>query len=366
MATLNIGNNELRRPLFRGRHGAGSILYRYIFEVLPLVGKLLRCWGQEAQKCNDHELRCQALASLSKKDFHCQGGAIFAVPYPAQRNELLKLITAYQTICDYLDNLCDRANFTNGQAFQQLHLSLIDALTPGSQCAEYYKYYPYKDDGGYLEKLVNQCRSCVGLLPAWGMVQPEIIRLVALYSELQVKKHLQMNIREKILKDWALNEREEKNQDLYWQEFAAACGSTLAVFALMGLAAKKDLEQNEIERIVQAYFPWICSLHILLDYFIDQEEDRAGGDLNFTFYYKNQDETMERLKLCIHEANRAISLLENQPFAQVVIKGLLAMYLSDRKVREQGLGTCARELLSESGFSAYRIYHLCRLVRKFL
>lgn len=366
MTMFNSMAGQLNYPAATIKKGPAAILYRYIFGVLPVAGKLLHHWEQEANQIDSPELRYQALASLNKKDFHCQGGAVFAVPYPACSNELLRLITAYQTICDYLDNLCDRAKFSDGQAFQQLHLSLEDALTPGSAFADYYKYYPYKNDGGYLKKLVIECQTCLRHLPAWDMVHPEIIRLARLYSGLQVNKHLQLDIREKILKEWALNEMAVKYRFLYWQEFAAACGSTLAVFALMGLATRSDLKQEEIERTVAAYFPWVCCLHILLDYFIDQEEDRGGGDLNFTFYYNDQAQTLERLKFCIHEAHRAISHLGNQSFARVVIEGLLAMYLSDYKVKEQDLGAYARELLSASGPSAYRTYHLCRLVRKFL
>lgn len=37
------------------------------------------------------------------------------------------------------------------------------------------------------------------------------------------------------------------------------------------------------EKIKAGYFPYIQGLHILLDYLIDQEEDKAGGDLNFCF-----------------------------------------------------------------------------------
>ena len=35
-------------------------------------------------------------------------------------------------------------------------------------------------------------------------------------------------------------------------------------------ASHKGLSKQEAEAIYQAYFPYICALHILLDYLIDQ------------------------------------------------------------------------------------------------
>jgi len=38
---------------------------------------------------------------------------------------------------------------------------------------------------------------------------------------------------------------------------------------------------DELTQVKNSYFPWVQGLHILLDYLIDQEEDRINGDLNF-------------------------------------------------------------------------------------
>ena len=51
---------------------------------------------------------------------------------------------------------------------------------------------------------------------------------------------------------------------------------------------RSDFEKNDAEQIRNGYFPYIQGLHILLDYLIDQEEDKVGGDLNFCFYYENE------------------------------------------------------------------------------
>lgn len=342
-----------------------QVLFHFIQHTLPRVQRLLNLWRQEAELCVDGELRRQALSSIENKAFHCQGGAVFAVPCPYQEDVLLKIIVAYQTLCDYLDNLCDRAECLDGTAFCELHASLTDALAPQGGRHQYYQTYPCQNDGGYIDKIVEECRRNLQQLPSYHLVQKEIIELAGLYIELQVRKHIDWEIREKSLMEWA----ESKAVDypgLLWNEYAAATGSTLAIFALLGLAARESLEPEEVETTYNTYFPWICGLHILLDYFIDQEEDRAGGDLNFTFYYPDNGIMLQRLKTFVREAHREASGLERPYFAKTVIEGLLAMYFSDKKVDKQGFQPMTRELLKESGLGALQTYYLCSLVRKFL
>ena len=346
-----------------GCRSRSAILFTYIVNTLPRVKKLLRHWEAEACRCQDPELRKQARASLQHKAFHCQGGAVYAVNCRQLRDTVLRLIIAYQTICDYLDNLCDRAGSTDEKAFEQLHRSLFDALTPASAISDYYAFYPYRDDGGYLLKLVNECRSCIEQLPAYSAVYPELITLAQWYADLQIKKHLAFDCREQVLREWAEQER-AAYPGMLWQEFAAASGSTLAVFALFTLAANGAADQKSKEQVMQAYFPWICGLHILLDYYIDQEEDRQGGDLNFTFYYDSRDEMLNRFRIFINQSQAAAALLPSAVFDGTVVQGLLALYLSDKKVEEQGLRQQAGLMLNEAGPGTRKVLSLCRLVRR--
>ena len=340
-----------------------GILLHYIFKTLPRVKKLLRCWETRANQCKDPELKKQALASVHTKAFHCHGGAVYAVNCGSMEYIILRLIVAYQTICDYLDNLCDRAGSTDGKAFEQLHRSLFDALTPGSVSTDYYLYYPYKNDSGYLLQLVNECRSCVQQLPSYAKVYPEIIKLARWYTDLQVKKHLHQERREQVLQQWC-HENLNSYPGVLWQEFAAASGSTLAIFALFTLAANKDGSARAQNQVMQAYFPWICGLHILLDYYIDQEEDRQGGDLNFIFYYQDESQMSERLSLFVKNSLFAANTTPLPVFDKTIVHGLLAMYLSDKKVDKYRLRQEADYLMNQAGTGAKNVYHICRLVRK--
>jgi len=342
--------------------GQSALLLQHILVTLPRVQKLLAAWRNKAERCPDPVLRKMALTSLEKKAFHCQGGAVFASAAPGYEKTLLRIIVAYQTLCDYLDNLCDRAGSTDGQAFRHLHNSLLTALTPGSACGDYYLFYPHKQDGGYINKLVAECQTQIETLPNYWRVQERLWELANWYTELQVRKHLHPEIREEQLISWA-KQQGSRYPGVRWQEFAAATGSTLAIFALLGLACREELDDASIHRTWQAYFPWICGLHILLDYFIDREEDRQGGDLNFTFYYRHEEEMLERLKFFVRQAHDCAASMPNRAFHTTVVEGLLGLYLSDAKIAEQSYQHLAQSLLECSGQRAITTYRICRMVR---
>lgn len=358
-------HNTYKRPRRKAPPGQSALLLRHILFILPRVQRLLSQWRAKATDCPDPVLRQMALASLKHKDFHCQGGAVFAAPVLKYEKTLLNFIVAYQTLCDYLDNLCDRAGSTDGEAFRHLHNSLLTALTPGSACGDYYLYYPYKDDGGYINRLVGECQQHIGILPNYRQVQKQLWGLADTYSELQVRKHLDPNIREEQSISWA-EEQSRHILGVRWQEYAAAAGSTLAIFALLNLATREELSDNEIDRTYQAYFPWISALHILLDYFIDRQEDREGGDLNFTAYYRSEDEMKDRLKFYISQAHDSAASLPDPAFHTTVVEGLLGLYLSDPKVPAQSYQNIAAELLKASGPRAITTYRVCQVVRKVL
>nr|WP_052339709.1 tetraprenyl-beta-curcumene synthase family protein [Gorillibacterium massiliense] len=306
-------------------------VYRH---TLPGVRTALNEWRNLAERIPDAELRSQAIASIDTKKFHCQGGSVYACANPAQKDVLLALIVAFQTISDYLDNLCDRSTSLDPEDFRRLHQAMLDAVTPSAELADYYAFRDEKEDGGYLTALVETCRSCISRLPSYPLVEEKIHYLVSLYCDLQVYKHIRKDLREEALMTW-WDHHKTNYPEIYWNEFAAATGSTLGMFMLFLAASDPALKPEEGETILDAYFPYVTGLHILLDYLIDQEEDRIGGDLNFCFYYQNRTETVERIAAIVMEARKAVTRLPAPQFHRMIIEGLLALYLSDPKVREQ-------------------------------
>jgi tetraprenyl-beta-curcumene synthase len=310
------------------------LMYRVYKYILPDVSDQLARWREAAERIPDPELRSQAIASMTSKRFHCQGGAVYAAANLTQKNVLIPLIVALQTISDYLDNLCDRSTSLDPQDFRQLHQSMLDAVDPSAKLQDYYAYRAEKDDGGYLDSLVKTCQSCILLLPSYSLVKSKVVELVGLYCDLQVYKHIDWSLREQELQTWWAK-HESRFPEVRWNEFAAATGSTLGMFYLFLAATDIKLTSERVERMVQAYFPYVCAEHILLDYLIDQQEDRVGGDLNFCFYYEHEQQTAERLAWIIGKARQGVAALEHSSFHRMIIEGLLALYLSDPKVRAQ-------------------------------
>lgn len=320
-------------------------VYRY---VLPGVREQLGYWRSKAEEIPDPELRKQALASLSSKQFHCEGGAVYAAANLSMRHMLIPLIVAYQTISDYLDNLCDRSTSLDPEDFRRLHQSMLDAVDPAEPLHDYYEFREERDDGGYLNELVKTCQASIRLLPSYAQAASSIRELVGLYCDLQVYKHMAKPLREEALLSWWELHR-ERYPSMGWNEFAAATGSTLGVFMLFLAASEPRLSPETVRSICEVYFPYICGLHILLDYLIDQEEDEVGGDLNFCSYYDNMDKAVERIALIVTEAKERSVRLEHGAFHRMIIEGLLALYLSDPKVSKQRqVKQVSRQLMKDS------------------
>lgn len=337
------------------------ITRRHLTRVLPVVARELERWQERARAIPEPALRSQAEASLAHKRFHCEGGAVFAAWSLEERAslELVRFIVAFQTISDYLDNLCDRTESLNLVDFRRLHQSMLDAVglvsRPGSR---YYAHHPHKEDGGYLESLVAACREALAALPRYEAYRARITRLVRLYVDLQCYKHIEPERRVPALTEWFLRNTGGRTE-LFWWEFAAATGSTLGIFALAAEAARRA-PYEAAERLEAAYFPWIAALHILLDYFIDQEEDRRENDLNFVSFYENAAQRDARLDWILRRALTEARGLSASPFHLAVVEGLLGLYLSNPKVRQQGLEAPARALLSRAGLRARLVYGVCR------
>ncbi|MFC5700442.1 tetraprenyl-beta-curcumene synthase family protein [Cohnella faecalis] len=326
----------MNHSLLAGRSPRGpvSLMKRVYKYILPEVRSELASWRKVAETIPDAELRKQALDSMNAKQFHCEGGGVYAAANLERRDILIPLIVALQTISDYLDNLCDRSTSLDPEDFRLLHRSMLDAVTPEAPLGDYYAFRDEKDDGGYLHALVRKCQTCVSALPSYSLVQRHVRVMVSLYGDLQVYKHIDRSKREDELLAW-WDKHAGSYPELRWNEFAAATGSTLGMFMLFLAASDEKLDARQADLIRDAYFPSICGLHILLDYLIDQAEDESGGDLNFCSYYAGQDDLNERMDRMVKAARKSADELPFSSFHRMIVEGLIALYLSDPKVKGQ-------------------------------
>lgn len=333
-----------------------SLMSQVYRNIMPTVHEELKYWKKRAKEIPNQELQEQALASIDHKTFHCEGGSIMALTALKKRDVAIKFIVAYQTISDYLDNLCDRSTSLDPDDFAALHESMIDALTLGEPPKQYYRFRADQDDGGYLAELMQTCQAVLKDMSNYEEIKPFLLELCRYYCDLQIHKHVSKEEREERLKKWFA---ENKNllPDMDWHEFSACSGSTLGIFCLISYALRDDFNVRHANMIREGYFPYIQGLHILLDYFIDQDEDREGGDLNFCFYYANNEELFTRLVHFLEEADRHTSELPDMKFHQLINRGLLGVYLSDSKVNEQKeVKQLAKKMMKQGGAVSYFFY----------
>ena len=330
-----------------------SKVYR---KIIPAVHQELAYWRGRAEKIPNQELRNQALSSIEHKTFHCEGGAILALTARGDYQKAVKFIVAYQTISDYLDNLCDRSTSLDPADFAALHESMSDALLLEAEKKNYYRLREDQDDNGYLQDLSETCRSVLRELKHYEMIKDYLQELCQYYCDLQVNKHVVKEERVPRLQNW-FNRYQASLPEMEWYEFSACSGSTLGIFCLVSYAMRDDFQLEDASNIRKGYFPYIQGLHILLDYFIDQEEDIIGGDLNFCAYYNSEETLFKRLKHFVIEADRHTEFLPHKRFHQLINRGLLGIYLSDSKVRKQkNVRKLARGIIKSGGWISYFFY----------
>lgn len=327
--------------------------------VLPTVHRYLNGWKNRAGQIPDPELRTQASMSIETKTFHCEGGSIYGLLAGDRRDEAIRFIVAYQTISDYLDNLCDRSTSQDPRDFHALHESMFHALTPGATGSDYYRYRNERDDGGYLKALVETCQEILGKISSYNQIASALYELAGYYCDLQVLKHIRVEERIPRLQAWfEAHKRDLPN--ISWYEFSASAGSTLGIFCLVSYAFRNDFGGDLAVQVKECYFPWVQGLHILLDYFVDQEEDHLGGDLNFCFYYDNDDALRERLAYFVRQADESVSRLPHARFHRMINHGLLGLYLADKKVKKQRrVQEMARRIGRSGGLSSFFFYVNC-------
>ncbi|UII57980.1 tetraprenyl-beta-curcumene synthase family protein [Cytobacillus spongiae] len=333
-----------------------SLMSRVYRKIIPAVHRELAYWKERALQIPNAELREQALSSIQHKTFHCEGGGIMSLMATNQYKDAIKFIVAYQTISDYLDNLCDRSTSLDPNDFAALHESMSHALTVGARHVNYYRFREDQEDGNYLSDLVQTCQHVLGKMRHYEYIQKHLLELCQYYSDLQIHKHVKVEEREGRLQSWY---ELYKNHipEMEWYEFSACSGSTLGIFCLVSYGMRDDFQDTHAQNIRNGYFPYIQGLHILLDYLIDQDEDREGGDLNFCFYYQDEQELFDRLKHFILEADRHTEGLPHKQFHKLINRGLVGIYLSDEKVRKQkNVKKLAKEMIKTSGMISYFFY----------
>ena len=305
---------------------AGTVL-AYLLGVLPQVTRELSRWRTRAGAIPNASLRESAQAALAKRG-NVEGAALFATLAPSgHRRAAVRALVAFQTAYSYLDALAELPSADPIANGERLHQALLAALHPGAPHVDYYAHNPDRDDGGYLTAILDACRDAVGALPSYPSLAPTARDAAARIVDFQALNLNEQQGGHDALQRWG-TEATPSGSGLRWWEMAAACGSSLAVHALIGAAASPGLTVSRAREIDAAYFPWIGALHSLLDSFVDRGEDRRLHQTSLLDHYPSPTAAVLSLSALAKGARAAAERLPSPEAHRVIVTAMCSYYLS--------------------------------------
>jgi tetraprenyl-beta-curcumene synthase len=321
---------------------------RYWLSVYPMICAERRCWRQRAEAIPNRTLRGLALEAQQVKRGNVDGAAALATFVPRRlRPTAVRAQVAFQSIYDYVDTLAEQPGPQPAANARQLHQSLLVALDPRAEHADYYAHQANKADDGYLRALVEACRSSLRTLPCHSVVMPQIRTCAERIVGYQSRNLTEAQGGQRDLERWAAA-LIPKGSGLRWWEAAASAGSSLGLFALIAAAARPSANSDEAHMIQMAYWPWIGALHSLLDSLTDQQEDHAAGQRSLLSYYRTRGEAASRLRLLTEEAKRAAAALPHAGDHTLILAAMTSHYLA-RATPGTLAATVSRETRTQLG-----------------
>lgn len=321
MAT-RVGNRLALSSVFA--HAARN----YWFDVFPRICREIRGWHQRANTIPDSTLREFALAVHASKRGNLEGAAAFAAfTSPANRPAVVRAQVAFQAIYDYVDTLAEQPNSDPINNGWRLHQALLVSLDPTAPHLDYYAYHSQNADAGYLAEIIDACRDALSTLPSYASVAESARRLAGRIVSYQSFNLTKMQGSYAALECWAGDEI-PPHSELRWWETAASAGSSLGIFALIAMASRPRVSLCEAIAVENAYFPWIGSLHSLLDSLIDLPEDIDAGEQNLVTHYASAEEMAARMRMITVESVRHSESLPDGPQHALVLAGMVCFYLS--------------------------------------
>ena len=341
---------------------------RYWLLVFPRACMYMHGLRARAREIPDPTLRELALASLRKRE-NIEGAAAFAALLPRRaRARSVRALVAFQSAYNYLDTVAEQPCADPRGNARRLHEALPAALAPAAGRRDYYALHPQSDDGGYLERMLEDCREALAHTPAW----PAVAEIATASAERIVSFQSLTLARDddgrRDLRMWASYET-PPGSGLTWFEVAAAGGSSLAVLALIAAAADPLLDVSTARAIEGAYFPWIGGLHSLLDSLLDGAEDAATSQLSLIGCYEDGEQAASAMGgLAVRAREATLALAQGSTGHLVLLAGMAASYLCDPNASSStdaaGVSRAVRGALGDVVKPALFVFAVRRLPRR--
>ncbi len=329
---------------------------------LPAVAREVRAWRALASTIPDIAIREDALGALERKRGHTDGAALFCA-LPRRRDaRLLALLVAYEIMWDFLDSANERGAQTGTINGRQLHLALIEGLDPDARISSYYRYHPWREDGGYLRRLVEVCRETCPRLPSYGRVARLTVGEAHRAQVLGLNHDPNPVRRDQRLRRWAARDR-PGGHGATWYEWTGAASASLTVHVLLALAAEPTCRAVDVAAVHAAYFPWISAATTMLDSYVDQAEDAAAGDHSYIAHYPDGEAAVRRVCQLIRRSALAARALPDGTRHAVIVACMIALYLTKDSARTAEMRGSTRSLARAGGSLAELLLPILRLWR---
>lgn len=335
----------------------------YWLHVFPLVRREFHYWRSQAAAIPDPTLRTLALGAYDSKWCNLEGAAAFATLAPASsRKVIVRLLFTFQAAYDFADLVSERPQTDPVANGRQLHQPLLVALREASEHPDYFLHSDLRDDGGYLDALTNACREAFEEMPAGELVKEPAVRAAERIVVYQSLNHAGQTMRTE-LEQWSTQQTPPET-DVSWWEVAAACASSLTVLALLSAAAHPKLSINDVSAIEHAYYPWIGTLHTLLDSLVDWSEDKLSGQPTLLDEYA-VGELAERMRMLTRRSQQSVRSLPAARRHEIVLAGMIAIYLATPQTQSIRAINAATGIRQEMGFLVRPTLAVIGLRRRF-
>ena len=323
---------------------------------LPGVAREVHGWHARARTIPDVSLRDDALDSLSHKRANTDGAALFSVIARWREYRLLRVIVAYETIWDFLDNVSERGAEAGAINGRQLHRALREALDLDAKISRYYRYHPWEDDNGYLRALVETGRCCCSSLASYWRVRDLLIQEGRRANVAACNHELDPERRRSELQRWAREEFPEETMrprscgaQASRFELTAAASCSAVIHVLLAIASDAECDEQWVAKTYAAYFPWFSVAVTMLDSYVDQAEDAANGAHSYIGHYPSEEIAIERIYEAIERSTRLVGGLRHGHRHAVIAACMVAMYVSKDSARAPHMRAHTANLLRAAG-----------------
>jgi tetraprenyl-beta-curcumene synthase len=331
---------------------------------LPVVGREVGAWRRRARAMPDRPLREGALDSLTRKRANAEGAALFTILTRRRNHGLLRLLVAYEIVWDYLDNVSEAGAAEGEVNGRQLHRALLEAVDLEISVSDYYRHHPWRDDGGYLQALVEVCRQQCRRLPSYQRVRSLLLG-EARRSEVGTLNHcLNPAERDRALRRWAEHEFQEDSGGVVpWYELTAAASCSAAAHVLLIMAADRDCDERDVADTYAAYFPRFSIATTMLDSYVDRDEDLVSGAHSYISHYPSEEIACMRVADSVALSSSALRRLPNGHRHAVIVACMVAMYSSKDSARAPARRASTHSLVRAGGSLTMLVLPVLRLWR---